>query len=133
MADRLLASKRFGERMALEWLDAARYADSFGYQADGDMHVWPWRDWVIDAFNKNLPFDQFLTWQLAGDLLPNATRETRLATAFCRLHRMTGEGGSISEEYRNESVSDRVHTFGTARITLRHEPKAITVPDDTVQ
>ncbi|MFL5340981.1 MAG: DUF1553 domain-containing protein [Gemmataceae bacterium] len=121
VADRLLASKRFGERMALEWLDAARYADSFGYQADGDMHVWPWRDWVIDAFNKNLPFDQFLTWQLAGDLLPNATRETRLATAFCRLYRQTNEGGSIPEEWRNEYVSDRVHTFATAFLGLTLE------------
>ena len=72
VADRLLASPRFGERMALDWLDAARYADSFGYQSDADSHVWPWRDWVIDAFNENLPFDQFLTWQIAGDLLPNA-------------------------------------------------------------
>jgi hypothetical protein len=121
VVDRLLASPHFGERLAMDWLDAARYADSFGYQADGDSHVWPWRDWVIAAFNRNLPFDQFLTWQLAGDLLPNATREQRLATAFCRLHRMTNEGGSIPEEWRNEYVSDRVHTFGTAVLGLTLE------------
>jgi hypothetical protein len=121
VVDRLLASPHFGERLAMDWLDAARYADSFGYQADGDTHVWPWRDWVIDAFNCNLPFDQFLTWQIAGDLLPNATRQERLATAFCRLHRMTNEGGSIPEEFRNEYVSDRVHTFGTALLGLTLE------------
>ena len=121
VVDRLLASPHFGERMAQDWLDGARYADSFGYQADGDSHVWPWRDWVIGAFNRNLPFDQFLTWQLAGDLLPQATREQRLATAFCRLHRMTNEGGSIPEEWRNEYVSDRVHTFGTAVLGLTLE------------
>src|SRR5262249_12393055 len=92
VVDRLLASPRYGERMALEWCDAARYADSFGYQADGDSNVWPWRDWVIRAFNDNLPYDQFITWQIAGDLLPNTTRDQRLATAFCRLHRMTNEG-----------------------------------------
>jgi hypothetical protein len=121
VADRLLASPRFGERMAMDWLDAARYADSFGYQADGDSQVWPWRDWVIEAFNENLPFDQFITWQIAGDRLPRATRRQRLATAFCRLHRMTNEGGSIPEEWRNEYVSDRVHTFGTAFLGLTLE------------
>jgi hypothetical protein len=121
VVDRLLASPHFGERLALEWLDLARYADSFGYQADGDTHVWPWRDWVIEALNQNLPFDQFITWQLAGDLLPAATRQQRLATAFCRLHRMTNEGGSIPEEFRNEYVSDRVHTFGTTFLGLTLE------------
>jgi hypothetical protein len=121
VADRLLAAPRFGERMALDWLDAARYADSFGYQADGDSHLWPWRDWVIRAFNANLPYDQFITWQIAGDLLPGATRDQRLATAFCRLHRMTNEGGSIAEEFRNEYVSDRVHTFSTALLGLTVE------------
>ncbi len=121
VADRLLASPRFGERLAMDWLDAARYADSFGYQADGDSSLWPWRDWVIRAFNANLPYDQFLTWQLAGDLLPHPTREQRLATAFCRLHRMTNEGGSIPEEWRNEYVSDRVHTFGTVFLGLTLE------------
>jgi hypothetical protein len=121
VVDRLLASRHYGERMALEWIDVARYADSFGYQSDADNNVWPWRDWVIGAFNRNLSFDRFLTWQLAGDLLPNATREQRLATAFCRLHRMTGEGGSIPEEFRNEYVSDRVHTFGTVFLGLTLE------------
>jgi hypothetical protein len=121
VVDRLLASPRFGERLATEWLDVARYADSFGYQADGDSHVWPWRDWVVGAFNANLPFDRFLTWQLAGDLLPRPTREQRLATAFCRLNRMTNEGGSIPEEFRNEYVSDRVHTLGTVFLALTLE------------
>jgi hypothetical protein len=121
VVDRLLASPRFGERMAMDWLDAARYADSFGYQADGDSQVWPWRDWVVGAFNENLPFDQFITWQIAGDQLPNATRQQRLATAFCRLHRMTNEGGSIPEEWRNEYVADRVQTFGTAFLGLTLE------------
>jgi hypothetical protein len=121
VADRLLASPHFGERMAQEWLDVARYADSFGYQADGDTHLWPWRDWVVGAFNKKLRYDEFLTWQLAGDLLDHPTREQRLATAFCRLHRMTNEGGSIPEEWRNEYVSDRVHTFATALLGLTFE------------
>jgi hypothetical protein len=121
VVDRLLASPRFGERMAMDWLDVARYADSFGYQSDADNHVWPWRDWVIRAYNENLSFDQFLTWQIAGDLLPIASRKQRLATAFARLHRMTGEGGSIPEEFRNEYVSDRVHTFGTAFLGLTLE------------
>lgn len=120
-ADRLLASPHFGERMALDWLDAARYADSFGYQADGDTNVWPWRDWVIRAFNENLSYDRFVTEQVAGDHIPNASRSQRLATAFCRLNRMTNEGGSIPEEWRNEYVSDRVHTFGTAFLGLTFE------------
>src|SRR5262249_49812270 len=121
VVDRLLASPRFGERFALDWLDAARYADSFGYQADGDTHLWPWRDWVVRAFNDNLPYDNFVTWQLAGDLLPGATRQQRLATAFCRLHRMTNEGGSIPEEWRTEYVADRVHTLATAALRLTLE------------
>lgn len=121
VVERLLKSPRFGERLAMDWLDVARYADSFGYQADGDTHVWPWRDWVISAFNRNLPLDQFITWQLAGDLVPNATREQRLATAFCRLHRMTNEGGTVPEEFRHEYVADRVHTFGTAFLGLTFE------------
>ncbi|MFM1922116.1 MAG: hypothetical protein RLZZ303_3750, partial [Candidatus Hydrogenedentota bacterium] len=98
--DRLLASPAFGERMAMDWLDVARFADTFGYQSDVEMNMWPWRDWVIRAFNENLPYDQFITWQLAGDLLDNPTREQRLATAFNRLHRQTNEGGSINEEFR---------------------------------
>ncbi len=119
--DRLLASPRFGERIASEWMDLARYADTYGYQADVHRDVWRWRDWVIAAFNENLPYSDFLTWQLAGDLLPGATREQRLATAFNRLHRMTNEGGSTEEEFRVEYVADRVHTFGTAVLGLTLE------------
>jgi len=114
VVDRLLAGKAYGERMASDWLDSARYADTFGYQADRLMHVWPWRDWVIRAYNDNLPYDQFVLWQTAGDLLPNPTLDQRLATTFNRLNRQTNEGGSINEEYRIEYVSDRVETNGTA-------------------
>jgi hypothetical protein len=121
VADRLLVSKHFGERMAVPWLDAARYADSYGYQSDQLCPTWPYRDWVVQAFNENLPYDRFLTEQLAGDLLPNATRRQRLATAFNRLHRQTNEGGSIEEEWRCEYVSDRVHTFSTAVLGLTFE------------
>lgn len=119
--DRLLASPKYGERMAVDWLDVARYADSFGYQSDLDTQAWPYRDWVISAFNQNLPWDQFITWQLAGDLLPNPTREQILATAFNRVHRKTQEGGSVEAEFRQEGVSDRVHTVGTAFLALTME------------
>jgi hypothetical protein len=119
--DALLASPRYGERMALDWLDIARFADTYGYQSDKECFVWPWRDWVINAFNKNLPYDQFLTWQIAGDLLPDATQEQRRATTFNRLHRQTEEGGSIEQEFRQEYVSDRVHTVGTAFLGLTLE------------
>ncbi len=119
--DALLASPRFGERMALDWLDIARFADTFGYQSDNNCFVWPWRDWVIRAFNTNLPYDQFLTWQIAGDLLPGSTQEQRLATLFNRLHRQTQEGGSIEAEFRQEYISDRVHTAGTAFLGLTME------------
>jgi hypothetical protein len=112
--DRLLASTAYGERMAVDWLDLARYADSHGYQDDGMRDMWPWRDWVISAFNRNLPFDQFVTWQLAGDLLPDATDEQRLATGFNRHHMQSQEGGVVPEEYRTEYVADRVNTFGRA-------------------
>jgi hypothetical protein len=118
VVDRLLASPRFGERMAVDWLDVARYADTYGYQADKYRAMWSWRDWVVKAFNENLPFDQFITWQLAGDLLPKATDEQILATAFNRMHRQTNEGGSIEEEFRAEYVVDRVDTFGTAFLGL---------------
>jgi hypothetical protein len=121
VVDRLLASPHYGERMAVPWLDVARYADSYGYQSDQLCPTWPYRDWVVKAFNDNLPYDQFITCQLAGDLLPNATREQRLATAFNRLHRMTNEGGSVPEEWRLEGVADRVHTFGTAFLGLTVE------------
>lgn len=115
---RLLASSHFGERAAVDWLDAARYSDSYGYQSDLLMPTWPYRDWVIQAFNSNLPYDKFLTAQLAGDLLPNATRNDVLATAFNRLHRQSNEGGSIAEEYKTEYSVDRVSTFGTAVLGL---------------
>ena len=120
-ADRLLKSPAFGERMANEWLDIARYADTFGYQSDRDTHVWPWREWVIRAFNDNLPYDQFITWQTAGDLLPNPTRDQQLATTFNRLHRQTNEGGSIEAEFRISYVADRVVTNGTAFLGLTFE------------
>jgi hypothetical protein len=121
LIDRYLASPAYGERMAMDWLDLARYADTYGYQADVERDMSPYRDWVIAAFNRNLPYDQFLTWQLAGDLLPNATREQRIATAFNRLHRQTNEGGSIEEEFRTEYVVDRVNTFGTSMLGLTIE------------
>jgi hypothetical protein len=118
LVGRLLASPRFGERMAVDWLDVARYADTYGYQADVYRAMWPWRDWVVKAFNDNLPYDRFITWQLAGDLLPEATRETILATAFNRHHRQTNEGGSIEEEWRVEYVNDRTITYGSAFLGL---------------
>jgi hypothetical protein len=121
LVDRLLASPHYGEWMAVEWMDLARFADTFGYQADVDIDLSPWRDWVIGALNRNLPWDEFLTWQLAGDLVPHPTREQILATAFNRLHRQTNEGGSIEEEFRAEYVADRVHTFGTAMLGLTLE------------
>jgi hypothetical protein len=121
VAERLLASPHFGERVAVPWLDAARYADSYGYQSDQLCPTWPFRDWVVHAFNQNMPFDEFILEQLAGDLLPNPTRRQRLATAFNRLHRQTNEGGSIEEEWRVEYVSDRVHTFGTTFLGLTLE------------
>ncbi len=110
--DALLASKGYGEKMALPWLDLARYADSYGYQDDNIRTQWPWRDWVISAFNRNIPYDQFITWQLAGDLLPNATTEQKLATAFLRNQKYTEEGGVVPEEYRIEYVLDKTKTFG---------------------
>lgn len=119
--DRLLASPHYGERMAQWWLDIARYADSYGYQSDQLNTLWPWRDFVVRAFHQNMPFDRFLTWQLAGDLVPDASTESRLATAFNRLHRMTNEGGSIHEEFRVEGVADRVNTLGAAFLGLTLE------------
>jgi hypothetical protein len=119
--DRLFKSPAYGERMALDWLDAARYADTFGYQADRDMHVWPWRDWAIRAFQNNLPYNEFILHQIAGDMLPGATRDQKLATAFNRLHRQTNEGGSIEEEFRAEYISDRIRTMGSAFLGLTLE------------
>ncbi len=114
VVDRLLNSPHYGERMALEWLDVARYADSNGYSQDGLRTMWPWRDWLISAFNKNMPYDQFITWQVAGDKLPNATSEQRMATGFLRNNRLNGEGGIVDEEYRVEYVMDRTETVATS-------------------
>jgi len=110
LVDRLLASPRYGERMARPWLDAARYADTSGYQTDGPRVMWRWRDWVIDAFNSNMPFDRFTIEQLAGDLLPGATLDQKIASGFNRNHRINSEGGIIPEEYAVEYVVDRVET-----------------------
>ena len=118
VVDRLLSSPAYAERMTLNWLDLARYADTHGYNNDGENTQWPWRDWVINAFNTNMPYDQFIVEQLAGDLLEGATPQQRLATAFCRNHVITSEGGIIPEEYRVEYVADRVHTTATVFMGL---------------
>ncbi len=118
VVDKFQADNSYGERLALEWLDLARYADSHGYQDDLERTMWPWRDWVIQAFNRNMPYDQFVTWQLAGDLLPDAGYEQILATGFNRNHKITQEGGVVEEEYRVEYVLDRVNTFSTAFLGL---------------
>jgi hypothetical protein len=110
LVDRLLRSPHYGERMAIDWLDAARYADSNGYQVDRDRELWPWRDWVIRAFNENKPFDQFTIEQLAGDLLPEASLEQRIATGLHRNHMLNEEGGIIAEEFLAEYTADRVET-----------------------
>ena len=119
--DRLLADPRFGERMAADWLDAARYSDTYGYQVDRDRFVWPYRDWVVAAFNQNLGYDEFVRQQIAGDLLPNASQEQILATTFNRLHPQKVEGGSVPEEFRVEYVADRTQTVGTAFLGLTLE------------
>lgn len=113
VVDRLLRSSRYGERMAMQWLDAARYADTNGYNNDETRTMWPWRDWVIKAFTDGMPYDQFLTEQIAGDLLPDATVSQKVATGFCRNHVLTTEGGIFEEEYHVEYVADRVHTTAT--------------------
>lgn len=118
LVDRLLASTHFGERLAMDWLDAARYADTDGFQSDATRTNWPWRDWVVDAFNRNLPYDQFTLEQFAGDLLPAATPEQKLATAFHRNHMTNGEGGRDPEESRVDYVVDRVNTTGTLWLGL---------------
>jgi hypothetical protein len=121
LVDRLLSSPAHAERLTAEWLDVARYADSYGYQVDGDRFVWPWRDWVIRAFARNQPFDEFITWQLAGDLLPDASDEQILATTFQRLHSQNNEGGSVPEEFRVEHVADRTTTFATTLLGVTME------------
>ena len=116
--DRLLASPHYGERMAMWWLDAARYADTDGFQSDATRNNWPWRDWVVEAFNRNVPYDQFTLEQFAGDLLPDATLEQKLATCFQRNHMTNGEGGRDPEESRVDYVLDRVNTMGTTWLGL---------------
>ena len=119
--DELLASPHYGEKMAVNWLDVARYADSHGYQDDGLRTMWPWRDWVIHAFNENYSYEKFVTWQLAGDLLPEPTKEMLLATGFNRNHKITQEGGVIDEEYRLEYVTDRTNTFAKTFLAMTFE------------
>lgn len=118
MVDRFLESPAYGERMAWVWLDAARYADTNGYQGDNERAMWPWRDWVVNSYNENMPFDQFSKWQLAGDLMPNATHEQILATAFNRNYPINGEGGRIAEENRVDYVMDMAETAGTVWMGL---------------
>ncbi len=119
--DRLFASPRYGERMAIDWLDVARYADTHGFNNDSARSMWRWRDWVIHSFNSNMPYDRFITEQLAGDLLPNPTLDQRIATGFGRNHVINSEGGIIDEEYRVEYVTDRVRTLGMAWLGLTLE------------
>ncbi len=116
--DRVLASPAYGERMAWDWMEAARYADTNGYQGDNERTMWPWRDWVVRAFNANMPWNRFTVWQLAGDLLPDATDEQRLATGFLRNHPINGEGGRIPEENRVDYVMDMAETTGTVWLGL---------------
>ncbi len=118
LVDRLLASPRYAERMAFRWMEAARYADTNGYQSDGVRDMWRWRDWVIEAFQKNMPFDQFTIEQIAGDLLPNPTLDQRIATAFHRNHRTSAEGGIVPEEFRVEYVADRAETTASVWMGL---------------
>ena len=121
VVDRLLDTKAYAERMAVDWMDISRYADSHGYHADGYRMMWPWRDWVINAFDQNMPYDEFVKLQLAGDLLPDADVDSRLATAFNRNHQMTAEGGIVDEEYRLEYVADRTNTTASAFLGLTME------------
>ncbi len=121
VVDALLNSPAYGERWAMYWLDLSRYSDTHGYQDDLPRIVWPWRDWVIKAFNENMRYDKFVTWQLAGDMLPDKTKESLLATTFNRNHKISQEGGVIDEEYRVEYVADRTNTFGKAFLGLTLE------------
>ncbi len=118
LVDRLLNDPHYGERLALPWLDAARYADSNGFQQDGDTWQWMWRDWVVRALNADLPFDQFTIWQLAGDLLPDATTDQKIASGFNRNHLLNGEGGAIAEEQRFNVLFDRIDTTATTWLGL---------------
>ena len=118
VVDHLLASPHYGERMALEWLDAARYADSNGFQFDGETYQWIWRNWVVQALNEDMPFDQFTIWQLAGDLLPDASTEQKIASGFNRNHLNNGEGGAIPEEQRFVILFDRMDVTSTTWLGL---------------
>ena len=118
LVDRLLESPRYGERLASRWLDAARYADTQGYQNDAPVQMWRWRDWVIESFNSNKPFDEFAVEQIAGDLLPSPTLDQLIATGFNRNHRSNSELGIVEEEYRVEYVVDRVETMATVFLGL---------------
>ncbi len=134
VVDKLLASPRYGERMAERWLDAARYADTNGYQYDGERVMWRWRDWAIESFNRNQRYDQFVLEQVAGDLLPDATLDQKIATGFNRNHRANTEDGLIPEEYAVEYVVDRVDTASTVFLGLTlgcarcHNHKAVPQP-----
>jgi hypothetical protein len=121
LVDQLLSSPAYGEKMAVYWMDIARFADSHGFQDDSYRSQWPWRDWVIHAFNQNMPYDQFITWQIAGDLIPDASKEQLLATGFNRNHKITEEGGIVDEEYRVMYVTDRTNTFGKALMGITME------------
>lgn len=121
MVDELLQDTAYGEKMAIHWMDVARYADSHGYQDDNYRSMWPWRDWVIHAFNENLSYKDFITWQLAGDIMPNSTREQLLASGYNRNHKITEEGGVIDEEYRIEYVTDRTNAFGKSLLGITIE------------
>ena len=119
--DRMLQSKACAEKLAVDWMDLSRFSDTYGFQVDRSRNMTPWRDWVLRALDGNMPYDQFITWQLAGDLIPNPTKDSILATAFNRLHQQKVEGGSIEEEFRVEYVADRTHTAGTAFLGLTFE------------
>ncbi|MEZ0385575.1 MAG: DUF1549 domain-containing protein, partial [Verrucomicrobium sp.] len=121
VVDRLLSSSAYGERMAVDWLDVARFADTYGRHEDHDSLTWPYRDWVIRAFNDNLPYDKFVLWQTAGDMLPAPTQDMYLATAFNRLPQQSNEAGSNEEEFRQDIVADRVHTNSIAFLGLSME------------
>lgn len=121
LVDDLLKSQAFSERLAVDWMDLSRYADSYGYQRDNARSVWPWRDWVLRSFQKNLPYDQFVMQQLAGDLMDGSDDQMKLATAFNRLHMQKNEGGSVPEEFRTEYVADRTQTVATALMGLTME------------
>lgn len=121
MLDALLQTPQYGEKMAVHWMDVARYADSYGFQDDNIRTQWPWRDWVIHAFNNNTPYDKFISWQIAGDMLPDADKEKILATGFFRNHKYTEEGGVIEEEYRIQYLMDKTKTFSKAILGISME------------